>query len=137
MALRIVTEANRCLQCKKPLCQQGCPASTPIPEIIKMFRENKIMDAGAKLFANNPLSLICSIVCDHEAQCAGHCVLGKKGSPVLFYKIEEYLSDTYLDRMKPEAVQSKKHQSCGDRCRPVGNDRRHHFSAEWLSGHSI
>lgn len=107
MALRIVTEANRCLQCKKPLCQQGCPAQTPIPEIIHLFRENRILDAGAKLFENNPLSVICSIVCDHEAQCAGHCVLGKKGSPVLFYKIEEYLSDTYLDRMEQTPIEPK------------------------------
>ena len=34
-----------------------------------------IMDAGAELFQNNPMSVICSIVCDHEQQCAGHCVL--------------------------------------------------------------
>lgn len=107
MPLRIVTEANRCLQCKKPQCVQGCPAATPIPEIIRLFRENRNMEAGAILFANNPLSVICSIVCDHEAQCAGHCVLGKKGSPVLFYKIEEYLSDSYLDRMEQSPVPKK------------------------------
>ena len=100
MALRIVTEANRCLQCKRPLCQEGCPIHTPIPQIIKQFRENKVMDAGAQLFANNPMSVICAIVCDHEAQCAGHCVLGRKDHPVLFYEIEKYISDAYLDRMK-------------------------------------
>ena len=100
MALRIVTEANRCLQCKRPLCQEGCPIHTPIPQIIKQFRENQVMDAGAQLFANNPMSVICAIVCDHEAQCAGHCVLGRKDHPVLFYEIEKYISDAYLDRMK-------------------------------------
>ena len=99
MALRIVTEANRCLQCKKPLCQQGCPIHTPIPQIIREFRENRIMEAGAQLFENNPMSLVCSIVCDHEAQCAGHCVLGRKDHPVLFYEIEKFISDAYLDRM--------------------------------------
>lgn len=100
MALRIVTEANRCLQCKRPLCQEGCPIHTPIPQIIKQFRENQVMDAGAQLFDNNPMSVICAIVCDHEAQCAGHCVLGRKDHPVLFYEIEKYISDAYLDRMK-------------------------------------
>lgn len=45
-----------------------------------------IMDAGAELFQNNPMSVICSIVCDHEQQCAGHCVLGKKGNPVHFFQ---------------------------------------------------
>ena len=105
MALTIVKEANRCLQCKKPMCMEGCPAHTPIPEIIAMFKENRLMEAGEKLFENNPMSVICSIVCDHEAQCTGHCVLGRKGSPVAFYGIERFISDSYLDRMpyrKPE-----------------------------------
>lgn len=99
MALRITNEANRCLQCKKPLCQQGCPAHTPIPQIIALFKENKLMEAGEKLFENNPMSLVCSMVCDHMAQCAGHCVLNHKGQPVHFYEIEKFISDAYLDRM--------------------------------------
>lgn len=107
MSLRIVTEANRCLQCKKPLCQTGCPVHTPIPEVIRRFKGNSIMDAGALLFENNPMSLICSIVCNHEAQCAGHCVLEHKGSPILFYEIEKYISDAYLDRMQVEQPEKK------------------------------
>ena len=102
MALHIVSEANRCLQCKKPLCQQGCPVHTPIPQMIALFKENRMMEAGKALFANNPMSLVCSIVCDHEAQCAGHCVLNHKGQPVHFYEIEQFVSDAYLDRMKAE-----------------------------------
>lgn len=58
------------------------------------------MEAGELLFENNPMSLICSMVCNHEQQCAGHCVLGKKGSPVHFSSIETYISDMYLDRME-------------------------------------
>lgn len=107
MALKIVTEANRCLQCKNPMCQQGCPIRTPIPQIIKLFRENQMMEAGRQLFENNPMSVICSIVCDHGAQCAGHCVLGRKDNPVLFYEIEKYISDAYLDRMRIEKAPTK------------------------------
>ena len=102
MALNITTEARRCLQCKKPLCKQGCPASTPIPEVIGLFRENRLMDAGKLLFENNPMSLVCSMVCHHAAQCYGHCVLNKKGQPVQFYEIEKFISDAYLDRMRVE-----------------------------------
>ena len=100
MAVRIISEADRCLQCKNPMCRQGCPVHTQIPQIVKMFRENRLMDAGETLFSNNPMSLVCAIVCNHEAQCTGHCVLGRKGQPVLFYEIEKYISDAYLDRMK-------------------------------------
>ena len=100
MGIHIIDEANRCLNCKKPKCMEGCPVHTPIPHIIQMFKEHRVMDAGEELFQNNPMSLICSIVCNHEMQCAGSCVLGRKGSPVHFSSIETYISDTYLDRMK-------------------------------------
>lgn len=109
MALHIISEANRCLNCKKPMCQQGCPVHTPIPHIIQMFKENRVMEAGKELFENNPMSVICSTVCNHEMQCAGSCVLGKKGNPVHFSSIENYISDTYLDRMTiPEVTKKNK-----------------------------
>ena len=33
-----IEEANRCLGCKKPQCQAGCPIKTPIPEVIKLLK---------------------------------------------------------------------------------------------------
>lgn len=107
MSLHIIDEANRCLNCKKSMCQKGCPVHTPIPHIIQMFKENQVMDAGKELFENNPMSVICSIVCNHEQQCAGNCVLGRKGNPVHFSSIENYISDTYLDRMEIQKVEKK------------------------------
>lgn len=107
MALHIVDEANRCLNCKKPMCQQGCPVHTPIPHIIQMFKENRLMEAGEELFQNNPMSVICATVCNHEEQCAGHCVLGRKGNAVHFSSIEHYISDMYLERMKIEQKEKK------------------------------
>ena len=100
MALKMLKQADRCLNCKKPQCKEACPVHTRIPEIIQLFKENRILEAGAILFDNNPMSAVCSVVCNHEAQCTGHCVLNKKGTPVRFYEIEHYISDTYLDRMK-------------------------------------
>lgn len=108
MAIHIVEEANRCLNCKNPRCQQGCPVHTHIPEIIGMFKENRLMEAGEKLSQNNPMSVICLSVCNHEKQCEGNCVLGKKGQPVHFSHIENYISDMYLDRMKLERQEEKK-----------------------------
>lgn len=106
MALQITNEANRCLQCKKPLCREGCPAQTPIPQVIALFKENRLMEAGKLLFENNPMSVVCATVCDHMAQCAGHCVLGRKGEPIHFYEIERFVSDAYLDRMNIERAPS-------------------------------
>ena len=92
-------EANRCLGCKVPQCQKGCPISTPIPEVIKLLKANKLDEAGKMLFENNPLTTVCSLVCNHENHCEGHCVLGRKGAPVHFSTIESYISTTYANKM--------------------------------------
>lgn len=99
MALHVMDEANRCLQCKVPQCQKGCPISTNIPLVIKLLKENKLDEAGKMLFENNPLTTVCSLVCNHENQCEGHCVLGRKGAPVHFSTIENYISTTYANKM--------------------------------------
>ncbi len=99
MALHILDEANRCLECKDPACQKGCPISTPIPKVIRLLKDNHLDEAGKILFENNPLTTICSLICNHENQCEGHCVLGKKGSPVHFSAIEAYISNAYAPKM--------------------------------------
>ena len=99
MALHVMDEANRCLGCKVPQCQKGCPIGTPIPEVIRLLKNNQLDEAGRILFENNPLTTVCSLVCNHENQCEGHCVLGKKGAPVHFSTIESYISTTYANKM--------------------------------------
>ena len=37
MALHVMDEANQCLGCKKPRCQQGRPNQTNIPEVIRLL----------------------------------------------------------------------------------------------------
>jgi glutamate synthase (NADPH/NADH) small chain len=103
MAQFVVEEAKRCLQCKRPLCKEGCPVNTPFNEVVKLLLEGNIMDAGEKLFKNNPLSVVCSLVCPHEKQCQGHCVLGRKGSPIQVGSVENYISDYYLNFITHEA----------------------------------
>ena len=44
MALHVLDEANRCLGCKKPMCQQGCPIHTNIPEVIRLLKDNHLDD---------------------------------------------------------------------------------------------
>ncbi len=100
MAVHVMDEANRCLQCKKPRCREGCPIHTDIPEMINKLKKAQVMDAAQMLFANNPLSIICSVVCNHENQCEGHCVQGIKGAPVHISAIENYISDSCFERIR-------------------------------------
>ena len=99
MALHVIEEASRCLQCKKPRCQEGCPIHTNIPQVIRLLKDGKLNEAGWMLFENNPLTTVCSLVCNHENQCEGHCVRGIKEAPVHFSIIESYISTTYANQM--------------------------------------
>ena len=96
----IKQEAERCLKCKKPQCSAHCPVSTDIPKVMELFLNGGIREAGEMLFMNNPISAVTSVICPHERNCAGHCVLGRKGEPVQFYRVEEYISRFYLETMK-------------------------------------
>lgn len=104
----LLNEANRCLLCKKPNCKINCPINTPIPDIINLYKEGRIMEAGEILFNNNPLSVICSLVCIHEDQCKGNCVRGIKGEPIRFYDIEQEISKKYIEEIKFENIEKDK-----------------------------
>lgn len=108
MGRHIIEEANRCLQCKKALCRKGCPVDTPLSEAIGLLLKGEIKEAGEQLFRNNPLSVVCSLICPHERFCEGHCVLGKKGNPVQTSSIEHYISSYYLDKMNIEVTPNPK-----------------------------
>lgn len=109
MARHIIDEAKRCLQCKVPLCRdKGCPVQTEIPSMIKMLLDDQITDAGKMLFANNPLSVVCGLICPVERMCEGNCVLAKKGNPIQISSIEHYISQYYLDRVENKAQKDVK-----------------------------
>lgn len=99
--------SSRCLKCKVPQCKKYCPVSTPVPDVMRLFEEGKEREAAEMLFANNPLSAVCSIVCPHERNCYGHCVLGKKSDPIEFFKIEQYLSGNFLAGYEPPIIERK------------------------------
>ena len=101
MAVHVINEARRCLQCKKPMCQiKGCPIHTQIPEMIRLFLAGETSMAGQMLFDNNPMSVICSLVCDHENQCEGNCIQGRRGAAIQIPTIEHYISEAFLNRVQ-------------------------------------
>lgn len=101
-------EADRCLLCKKPRCRANCPIDTPIPEVISLYKEGRMHEAGEMLFNNNPLSVVCALVCPHEDQCKGNCVRGIKGEPIKFHEMEAEISGKYLDDLDLENVPKDK-----------------------------
>ena len=75
-------EAERCLQCPKPYCIDGCPVRVNIPRFIKLLRDGDLPGAADSLLADNALPCVTGRVCPQESQCEGVCLRGKKGDSV-------------------------------------------------------
>lgn len=88
-----VAEAKRCLQCKKPLCMQGCPVAIDIPAFIKKITERDFRGAAEVIARSSALPAVCGRVCPQESQCEGKCVRGIKGEPVSIGKLERFVAD--------------------------------------------
>jgi glutamate synthase (NADPH/NADH) small chain len=86
-------EANRCLQCKKAPCIEGCPANIDIPAFIKLIKEKKYVEAAQKIKENNNLPAVCGRVCPKEQHCEARCVLNSKNNPVHIGYLERFASD--------------------------------------------
>ncbi len=102
-----INEAQRCLQCKKPLCVQGCPVNIRIPEFIGRVAEGDFAAAYEIITSTNCLPALSGRVCPQESQCECKCVRGVKGEPVAIGRLERFVADWYranINKMpeKPE-----------------------------------
>jgi glutamate synthase (NADPH/NADH) small chain len=88
-----IEEANRCLQCMKPQCVQGCPVEINIPAFIKCLRDKRYAEGIAEIKKKNALPAVCGRVCPQEEQCQVRCVVGKIGEPVSIGRLERFLAD--------------------------------------------
>ncbi len=88
-----IAEAERCLQCKKPACVEGCPVNVRIPEFIKEVAEGNFLKAIEVIKGTNSLPAVCGRVCPQESQCEAKCVLSKKFEPVAIGKLEGFVAD--------------------------------------------
>jgi len=95
-------EAGRCLNCKKPLCRDGCPVGINIPSFIESIVAGDFA-AGIKVIKEtNALPAVCGRVCPQEEQCELRCILGKKGGSVSIGRLERFLADWEAARGKTE-----------------------------------
>ena len=88
-----LAEAERCLNCKKPFCVEGCPVNINIPRFIEQIREKDFGDALDTIREDSMLPAICGRVCPQENQCEGKCIRGKKSEPVAIGQLERFLGD--------------------------------------------
>lgn len=91
--MEAIQEAKRCLNCKNPLCVQGCPIEHNIPGFINQLSMGNIGAAMQIIGEKSSLPAICGRVCPHEKQCEGHCILNKKEKPIRVGRLERFIAD--------------------------------------------
>jgi glutamate synthase (NADPH) small chain len=105
-------EALRCLECKNPVCIEGCPVGIDIPGFIKLIYQKEYGAAARKIREANYLPAICGRVCPQESQCEIICLLGKKRDPVAIGKLERFVADYEAAHglFTPPPIAEAKHQ---------------------------
>lgn len=88
-----IDEAKRCLQCKVPQCEKGCPIGNHIKEFNHQLSMGNLGSAMEAINEVSNLPAICGRVCPHEKQCQGHCVMNRKGTPIQIGRIESFIAD--------------------------------------------
>jgi len=114
-----VKEAERCLQCKRPSCIDGCPVSVDIPGFIGLIKEGDFRKSIHKIWEKNALPAVCGRVCPQENQCEGVCIIGKKGDPVAIGNLERFVAD--LEREQGKGDLPSKAEPTGKKVGVVGS----------------
>jgi glutamate synthase (NADPH) small chain len=112
-------EAERCLNCKKPSCMEGCPVGVDIPKFIGLIKEGEFTQAIRTIWGRNSLPAVCGRVCPQEIQCEGVCLLAKKGESVAIGNLERFAADWEREHGKGELP--PKAEPTGKRVAVVGS----------------
>ena len=91
MAMR---EAQRCLDCAKPTCVEGCPVNINIPSFVKNIERGQFLNAARVLKDTSALPAVCGRVCPQEKQCESRCIHLKMNEPaVAIGYLERFAAD--------------------------------------------
>jgi glutamate synthase (NADPH/NADH) small chain len=89
-----VTEAHRCLNCKKPTCVEGCPVNINIPGFIKQLEIGNVVGAAQIISESSTLPAVCGRVCPQEKQCEAQCIhLKMDKEAVAIGYLERFVAD--------------------------------------------
>jgi glutamate synthase (NADPH/NADH) small chain len=99
-------EVQRCLQCRRPLCVEGCPVGVKIPEFIQMITDQDYITASRLIKEDNVLASVCSRVCPQSDQCEGACILTKRNEAVAIGALARFVTDYERahSNLIPEAI---------------------------------
>jgi len=90
-----LAEASRCLQCKNPVCINGCPVGIDIKKFIYQITQKDFQGAYFTIREKSNFPSICGRVCPAEYQCRKTCILTKKDAP---FASEQAINIHFLER---------------------------------------
>jgi len=110
---RALVESTRCLECKNPVCIEGCPVGIDIRTFIQLVMDRNYAGAVKKIREANYLPAICGRVCPQESQCEAVCTMGKKHPSVAIGKLERFVADyeSQHDLFTPPEVPERSEES--------------------------
>lgn len=84
-------------------CVSGCPAHVDIPGYISLVEAGRYADAVKVIRKNNPLPLVCGLVCEHP--CEMHCRRGMVDDPMNILALKRFaVEHGELNDHKPHVV---------------------------------
>ncbi len=86
-------------------CVSGCPAHVDIPGYISLVEAGRYADAVKVIRKNNPLPLVCGLVCEHP--CEMHCRRGMVDDPMNILALKRFaVEHSDLNDYKPSVADS-------------------------------
>jgi len=92
-AEQAMAEAQRCLECARAECMNGCPVNVQIPAFLKLVAAGDFRGAINLVKDTNSLPAITGRVCPQEQQCEIACTLAKRFEPVAIGRLERFAAD--------------------------------------------
>ena len=86
-------QADRCLACGNPYCQNKCPLHNNIPNWLKLANEGRIIEAAELAHSTNTLPEVCGRVCPQDRLCEGDCTLNAEFGAVTIGNVEKYITE--------------------------------------------
>lgn len=87
------SQADRCLACGNPYCQNKCPLHNNIPNWLRLANEGRIIEAAELAHATNSLPEVCGRVCPQDRLCEGDCTLNAEFGAVTIGNVEKYITE--------------------------------------------
>ena len=90
-------QADRCLGCGNPYCQNKCPLHNNIPNWLRLANEGRIIEAAELAHSTNSLPEVCGRVCPQDRLCEGDCTLNAEFGAVTIGNVEKYITETAFE----------------------------------------